>query len=100
MHRAVRYSWEIMFVSWRITISSKSRAATNNRLADLRLEEGLMQAGKHDKKAGASLQRFIRDFPKNPRVSEAWVSLAELAFHSSPPRLDEARKDLDRADRG
>jgi hypothetical protein len=66
-------------------------------LADLRLEEGLMQAAKHDKKAGASLQRFIHDFPKNPRVSEAWVSLAELAFHSSPPRLDEARKDLDRA---
>src|SRR5262249_7651484 len=27
--------------------------------ADLRLEEGLMQAAKHDKKAAASLQRFI-----------------------------------------
>jgi outer membrane protein assembly factor BamD (BamD/ComL family) len=65
--------------------------------ADLRLEEGLMQAGKGDKKAAASLQRFIHDFPKNPRVSEAWVGLAELAFHSSPPRLDEARKNLDRA---
>jgi outer membrane protein assembly factor BamD (BamD/ComL family) len=65
--------------------------------ADLRLEEGLMQAAKHDKKAAASLQRFIHDFPKNPRVSEAWVALAELAFHSSPPRLDEARKNLDRA---
>jgi tetratricopeptide (TPR) repeat protein len=65
--------------------------------ADLRLEEGLMQAGKGDKKAAAFLQRFIRDFPKNPRVSEAWVGLAELAFHSSPPRLDEARKDLDHA---
>jgi TolA-binding protein len=63
--------------------------------ADLRLEEGLMQAAKHDKKAAASLQRFIRDFPKNPRLSEAWVALAELAFHSSPPRLDEARKDLE-----
>ena len=61
--------------------------------ADLQLEEGLMQAAKGDKKAAASLQRFIRDFPKNPRVSEAWVGLAELAFHSSPPRLDEARKD-------
>src|SRR5439155_24587950 len=35
-----------------------------------------------------------RAFPKNPRVSEAWVGLAELAFHSSPPRLDEARKNL------
>ena len=65
--------------------------------ADLRLEEGLMQAAKGDKKAAASLQRFIRDFPKNPRVSEAWVGLAELAFHSSPPRLDEAQKDLDHA---
>jgi tetratricopeptide (TPR) repeat protein len=66
-------------------------------LADLRLEEGLMQAAKRDKKAAASLQRFIHDFPKNLRVSEAWVALAELAFHSSPPRLDEAREDLDRA---
>ncbi|PYL72801.1 MAG: hypothetical protein DMF26_15760 [Verrucomicrobia bacterium] len=65
--------------------------------ADLRLEEGLMQAAKGDKKAAASLQRFIHDFPKNPRVSEAWVGLAELAFHSSPPRLEEARKNLDRA---
>jgi Tetratricopeptide repeat len=66
-------------------------------LANLRLEEGLMQAGKNDKKAAASLQRFIHDFPNNPRVSEAWVGLAELAFHSSPPRLDEARKDLNHA---
>src|SRR4029077_4695600 len=65
--------------------------------ADLRLEEGLMQAGKGNKKAAASLQRFIHDFPKNPRVSEAWVGLAELAFHSAPPRLDEARKSLDHA---
>jgi TolA-binding protein len=63
--------------------------------ADLRLEEGLMQAAKHDKKAAASLERFIRDFPKNPRVSEAWVALAELAFHSSPPSMEEAHKDLD-----
>ena len=62
--------------------------------ANLRLEEGLMQAAKGDKKAEASLQQFIRDFPKNPRVSEAWVVLAELAFHSSPPRVDEARKNL------
>src|SRR5207247_9831081 len=65
--------------------------------ASLRLEEGLMQAAKGDKKAAESLQRFIRDFPKNPRVSEAWVSLAELAFHFSPPRLDEARRNLARA---
>jgi len=53
-----------------------------------------MQAAKDDKKAEVSLQQFIRDFPKNPRVSEAWVALAELAFHSSPPRVDDARRDL------
>ena len=65
--------------------------------ASLRLEEGLMQAAKGDKKATESLQQFVRDFPKNPRVSEAWVGLAELAFHSTPPRLDEARKNLARS---
>ena len=65
--------------------------------ASLRLEEGLMQAAKGDKKAAESLQQFVRDFPKNPRVSEAWVGLAELAFHSTPPRLGEARKNLARA---
>jgi len=65
--------------------------------ADLRLEEGLVQAAKGDEKAAKSLQQFIHDFPKNPRVSEALVSLAELAFHASPPRLDEARKYLTRA---
>ena len=66
-------------------------------LADLRLEEGLVQAAKSEEKATRSLQQFIHDFPKNPRVSEALVSLAELAFHASPPRLDEARNYLTRA---
>ena len=56
-----------------------------------------MQAAKGDNQAAKALQQFIRDFPKNPRVSEAWVSLAELAFHSSPPRIDEARTNLARA---
>jgi hypothetical protein len=61
---------------------------------ELRLEEGLVQAANGDKRAGDSLQNFLRDFPKNERASEAWVALAELAFHSSPLRMDEARKDL------
>ena len=65
--------------------------------ASLRLEEALMQASKGDNQAAKTLQQFIRDFPKNPRLSEAWVSLAELAFHSSPPRIDEARTNLARA---
>ena len=75
----------------------EQQGGDNEARATLRLEEGLMQAAKGDKKAEASLQQFIRDFPKNPRVSEAWVALAELAFHSSPPRVDEARKNLARA---
>ena len=62
--------------------------------ANLRLEEGLMQAARGDNKAVESLRQFIHDFPKNPRVSEAWVGLAELAFHSVPPRIDEARQNL------
>ena len=65
--------------------------------ASLRLEEGLLQAARGDKKAAETLQKFIRDFPKDPRVSEAWVGLAELAFHSSPPRVAEAQKNLARA---
>jgi tetratricopeptide (TPR) repeat protein len=60
----------------------------------LRLEEGLMQAMKADPKAAESLANFVREFPRDPRVSEAWVALAELAFHSTPPRIDEAKKDL------
>lgn len=65
--------------------------------ADLRLEEGLVQAARGDTKATESLQQFMRDFPQSPRVSEAWVALAELAFHAAPPRLDEARRNLARA---
>lgn len=65
--------------------------------ADLRLEEGLAQAGRREKSAADSLRTFLRDFPHDKRASEAWIALAELAFHDTPPRLDEARKDLARA---
>jgi outer membrane protein assembly factor BamD (BamD/ComL family)/thioredoxin-like negative regulator of GroEL len=62
--------------------------------AELRLEEGLVQAAKGDAKAAESLHAFVHAFPRNPRVAEAWVALAELAFRATPPDLDEARKDL------
>jgi outer membrane protein assembly factor BamD (BamD/ComL family) len=75
----------------------KRQGVDEESRANLRLEEALMQAAKGDNDAGKTLQQFIRDFPNNPRVSEAWVSLAELAFHSSPPRIDEARTNLARA---
>jgi outer membrane protein assembly factor BamD (BamD/ComL family) len=66
-------------------------------VGELRLNEGLLQASNGDKRAIESLQNFLREFPDNKRAAEAWVALAELAFHAAPPRLDEARKDLARA---
>lgn len=65
--------------------------------ADLRLEAGLTEAAKGDPRAADSLRTFLREFPTGGRASEAWVALAELAFHATPPRLDEARKNLVRA---
>jgi TolA-binding protein len=65
--------------------------------AQLRLEEGLLQAAEGDNNAAASLKNFLREFPQDARASEAWVALAEIAFHAQPPRLDEARKNLARA---
>ncbi|HEU0209981.1 MAG TPA: tetratricopeptide repeat protein [Candidatus Udaeobacter sp.] len=65
--------------------------------SDLLLEQGIVQAAQNDPKASDSLGKFLRDFPKNKRVSEAWVALAELAFHASPPRLEEAQENLKRA---
>src|SRR5947199_10565326 len=32
--------------------------------------------------------------PDHPRVSETQIALAEIAYHATPPRLDEAEKDL------
>ncbi|PYK09858.1 MAG: hypothetical protein DME61_05085 [Verrucomicrobia bacterium] len=88
-------SFEQIYARFLVNYSELEKQGVDDEArANLRLEEGLMQAAKDDKKAEVSLQQFIRDFPKNPRVSEAWVALAELAFHSSPPRVDDARRDL------
>lgn len=64
---------------------------------DLLLEEGLTQAAQGNKKAAETLQAFLQEFPRHKRDSEAWVALAELAFHGAPANLDAARKDLARA---
>jgi TolA-binding protein len=64
---------------------------------DLRLAAGLTEAAKGDPRAGDSLRAFLREFPKSDRASEAWVALAELAFHAVPPRMDEVRNDLAKA---
>lgn len=74
----------------------KQDGAQDSRV-ELRLEEGLMQAAKGDRNAADSLRTFLRDFADDKRAAEAWVALAELAFHAAPPRLEEAKKDLARA---
>jgi TolA-binding protein len=74
-----------------------NKTKDENSRADLRLEAGLMDAAKGDPRAADSLRTFLREFPTAERASEAWVALAELAFHATPPRLDEAQKNLVRA---
>ena len=64
---------------------------------DLLLEEGLTEAAQGNKKAAETLQSFLRDFPQHKRSGEAWVALAELAFHGAPPNLEAARKNLARS---
>ena len=66
-------------------------------LSELHLAEGLVGAAKGEKTAADSLQKFVHDYPTSARASEAWVALAELAFHATPPRIDDARKHLQRA---
>ena len=64
---------------------------------DLLLEEGLTQAAQGNNKATGTLEAFLKDFPRHKRAAEAWLALAELAFHGAPARIDEARKHLARA---
>jgi outer membrane protein assembly factor BamD (BamD/ComL family) len=74
-----------------------SSGSNDETQGDLLLEEGLTQATQGNNKAAQTLENFARQFPKHKRVAEAWVALAELAFHGAPPRLDEARRNLEKA---
>jgi TolA-binding protein len=67
---------------------------------ELLLEEGAVQAAQGKKEAAQTFEKFIKNFPQSPRISEAWVALAELAFHASRPDLAAARKYLKRAREG
>ena len=75
----------------------RKSGADGQTRGDLRLDEALLQASRGDKEAAKSLDKFTQEFPTHPRISEAFVALAELAFHAAPPRLEEARKNLARA---
>jgi outer membrane protein assembly factor BamD (BamD/ComL family) len=74
-----------------------SRGADDQTQGELLLEQGLVQAREGKAEAAGSLEDFLRKFPKHTRAAEAWVALAELAFHAAPPRLEEAQKHLARA---
>ena len=56
-------------------------------LAELVLDEGLLQAKSSDSRAEATLRQFVRDFPGHPRVSEAQLALAEIAYLRPFPDL-------------
>jgi tetratricopeptide (TPR) repeat protein len=71
--------------------------ADADSLGELELSKGLIEAQKGSPSAAESLRNFIRNHPAAPRLSEAWVALAEIAFHSTPPQLEEARRALQRA---
>ncbi|MBA2435699.1 MAG: tetratricopeptide repeat protein [Chthoniobacterales bacterium] len=68
-----------------------------NLQGELLLEEGVVQAAQGKPEASETFRKFIRDFPQSPRLSEAWVALAELAFHAAPPDLAAARQGLAQA---
>lgn len=57
-------------------------------LAELVLDEGLLQAKSSDSRAEATLRQFVRDFPGHPRVAEAQLALAEIAYLRPFPDLD------------
>jgi TolA-binding protein len=67
---------------------------------ELLLEEGAAQAAQGKPEAEETFRKFIHDFPQSPRVSEAWVALAELAFHATKPDLETARRNLAQARQG
>jgi tetratricopeptide (TPR) repeat protein len=71
--------------------------AGDDTRGELLLEEGLTQAAQGNSKAAETVESFLRQFPHHKRAAEAWVALAELAFHAAPPRFDTARADLEKA---
>ena len=80
----------------RITNDPKNQAVQG----ELLLEQGAVQAAQGKKEAAQTFEKFIHNFPQSPRLSEASVALAELAFHAPRPDLAAARKYLAQARQG
>lgn len=72
-----------------------SQDATGDSAADLQLNKALESAAKHADDAEENLRVFITSRPWHPRLPEARIALAETLLMSQPPRVDEARKQLD-----
>lgn len=72
-----------------------SQDATGDSAADLQLNKALEAAAQHADDAEESLRTFIATRPWHPRLPEARIALAEMLLVSVPPRVDEARKQLD-----
>lgn len=62
----------------------------SDMLSELVLDEGLLQAKSSDPRAEQTLREFVRDFPDHPRVAEAQLALAEIAYLRPFPDLDMA----------
>jgi outer membrane protein assembly factor BamD (BamD/ComL family) len=86
----------------RLAVASKELVAGGDHDAEagILLETALASAQRNERKATTLLQEFIRRFPNNSRVADAYLALAEMAYHSSPPNLDQARKNLAAAQAG
>jgi len=71
-------------------------AAANDASPDaVAFEEALALRDRHDAAAGGALARFVRDWPQSPRVPDAYVAAADLAFEQAgtdPARLQDARQ--------
>lgn len=63
--------------------------------ADLALERGLHQAARRDPAAMATLDRFLLDHPRHPRIAEARLAAAHAALEALPPDPAFAKAQLD-----
>lgn len=80
----------------RAAVDAKALAAGGDAdaAAEITLESALAAARRHQKNAATLLEDFVHRFPGNGRVADGWLALAELAYHSAPPNLDLAKKNL------
>lgn len=80
-----------------VTSNAAASKDTADSAATLELEKALFLAANHKAEAEEGLRSFIRAHPAHPRFADACVALAEWLLMTSPPRVEEARAELDKA---